>query len=247
MTKQFEVFDAQVEKARERLDRLAKEARTTPAPPRLLDEAVEELSNALAELHAAGLELHRQNDELVSAQTETDTERRRYQDLFDFAPDGYLTTDPYGVILEANRAAAILLGMSAGRLVRKPFATCVAQEERKRFRTLIDQGKPAHARQSPAAVGMLHLTLAPGHAASASPAVPRACAPGATLSFFIPSLYKNSQCIFHVCAGGTPPCRPTPAALAAQPHYRLSKSSGCLTRTLAASRLIDRHRVPYTR
>jgi hypothetical protein len=40
-------------------------------------------------------------------------ERNRYFDLFDLAPDAYLVTDPYGIIMEANAAAAALLGASA--------------------------------------------------------------------------------------------------------------------------------------
>jgi len=37
-----------------------------------------------------------------------EAERQRYQDLFEFAPDGYLVTDAQGMI-QANRAAAKLL------------------------------------------------------------------------------------------------------------------------------------------
>lgn len=38
-------------------------------------------------------------------------EARRYQDLFEFAPCGYVVTDLYTVIQEANEAAANLLNI----------------------------------------------------------------------------------------------------------------------------------------
>jgi two-component system sensor kinase FixL len=46
----------------------------------------------------------------------------RYQELFDFAPDGYVVTDSYGVIEEANQAAAYLLGARKAFLAGKPLA-----------------------------------------------------------------------------------------------------------------------------
>ncbi|RPI30261.1 MAG: PAS domain S-box protein, partial [Chloroflexota bacterium] len=47
---------------------------------------------------------------LQVAQTIIETEKQRYHDLFDFAPDAYLVTDVYGKIIEANHAAEELLG-----------------------------------------------------------------------------------------------------------------------------------------
>lgn len=61
-------------------------------------------------------------------------ELRRYRDLFDFAPDGYLVTDPDGVIQEANRAAASLLHRSQKFLAAKPLAVFVAKEDGRAFR-----------------------------------------------------------------------------------------------------------------
>ena len=68
------------------------------------------LSRSLEELRAAKEELLRQHNRLLAAHLELDTERGRYRDLFDFAPDGYLVTDLAGRIEEANRAAEILIG-----------------------------------------------------------------------------------------------------------------------------------------
>ena len=70
-----------------------------------LAQAGEELNVALKTLQAAEEELRRQNRALELAGQKAEAERRRYQDLFQFAPDGYLVTDLDGTIHEANRAA----------------------------------------------------------------------------------------------------------------------------------------------
>ena len=63
------------------------------------------------------------------------SEQARYQELFEFAPVGYLVSDSAGMILEANRAAADLLGVAAPKLiVGKPIAVFVPIENRKQFR-----------------------------------------------------------------------------------------------------------------
>jgi PAS domain-containing protein len=71
----------------------------------------EQRAAALEELHVALEELHHQNRELVVAWEAVEEERRRYQGLFECAPDGYLVTDVHGIIREANRAAARLLNV----------------------------------------------------------------------------------------------------------------------------------------
>jgi PAS domain S-box-containing protein len=61
-------------------------------------------------------------------------ERDRYFDLFDLAPEPYLMTDPYGIIMEANAAAAALLGTSATSLRGRPFDLFIPLEQRGVFR-----------------------------------------------------------------------------------------------------------------
>jgi PAS domain S-box-containing protein len=57
---------------------------------------------------------------------------QRYAELFEFAPDAYVVTDPYGSITEANRAAIELL--RAGILPGKPLAVFVPLDQRRVFR-----------------------------------------------------------------------------------------------------------------
>lgn len=86
-----------------------------------------ELQNALEEISVAEEELRIQNEELERLRHLAEQERRRYQDLFDFAPDGYLVTDICGLIQEANQAIANLLGRQRTRLIGKPFAVYIDQ------------------------------------------------------------------------------------------------------------------------
>jgi PAS domain S-box-containing protein len=68
-----------------------------------------ELIDSLERLRIHEEELRVQNEELEIAQAEMLKEHQRYLDLFEFAPDGYLVTDPDGVIQEANKIASELL------------------------------------------------------------------------------------------------------------------------------------------
>src|SRR5689334_2001228 len=83
----------------------------------LLSEALEELQAVLEELQASEAELHHQNEALVNTRQAVESERQRYRELFEFAPDGYLVTDANGRILEANNAIAALLNVSQEFLV----------------------------------------------------------------------------------------------------------------------------------
>lgn len=98
----------------------------------MLTIALEELNTALEELQVAEAELHQQNRELVVARNTVEVERQRYQDLFEFAPDGYLVTDVAGTIREANYAAARMLNVER-LLIGKPLTTCMAETARQGY------------------------------------------------------------------------------------------------------------------
>lgn len=105
----------------------------------LLMEATQELQIAMEELHVAHTELLQQNQELLMIREAVQAERLRYQELFEFAPDGYLVTDVNGTIQEANRAAAMMLNIESRFLVGKPLSVFIAQPERQRFSALLIQ------------------------------------------------------------------------------------------------------------
>lgn len=99
-----------------------------------LEVTVAELRSALEELSVASEALDAQQTELAATREQVEAERRRYQDLFTLAPVAQLLTDPYGIVREANVAAAELLGVRARFLVGKALALYVTAEDRREFR-----------------------------------------------------------------------------------------------------------------
>ena len=133
-------FAQEFQAARQKLARLQQDAYLPPkAPGELLTEALAELTLTFEELHVAIEELHSQHEELKASYQALATERRRYQELFEFAPDSYLVTDPNGIIQEANQSAENLLNVSQLFLVGKPLTVFVAPAERKPFLTQLTQ------------------------------------------------------------------------------------------------------------
>ena len=110
-----------------------------PLEPQLVLQCLEELSTALEELYIAEEEVRLQNEELIVARQAIEAERQRYRELFEFAPDGYLVTDIYGVIQEANRVASQLLNIEQRFLIGKPLINAVPEEYRRAFRAMLIQ------------------------------------------------------------------------------------------------------------
>ncbi len=133
-------FTQQVEKVRQRSETLKQSFGQSPLlEQNLLAQTIEELGNALEELHVAEEELRLQNEQLVLAHGLVEQERRRYQELFDFAPDAYLVTDNNSKIVEANCAAANLLKVPQNLLQGKLLINFIPLEERHAFRFLLLQ------------------------------------------------------------------------------------------------------------
>ncbi|RJP75260.1 MAG: PAS domain S-box protein [Candidatus Zixiibacteriota bacterium] len=131
------------------LERVARWRSTGEAKPSdaaaLVPQLTDELATLMEELHTAGETLSQQNEELAGAHVYLEEERRRYQELFDLAPDGYLVTDAQGVILEANQAAARLLRVPPDFLGGKSLSLYLGRGSRKDFQDLIaqaSQGEP---------------------------------------------------------------------------------------------------------
>lgn len=122
----------------------------------------QELQQTLKELQLVEEELRQHNEELAIAREIAELERQRYQDLFEFAPYGYLVSDAKGVIKEANHAAASLLCLPQNALVGKLLVVFIAESDREHFTTQLQtlqeidewevQLQPPHGSSFPASL-----------------------------------------------------------------------------------------------
>jgi signal transduction histidine kinase len=74
-----------------------------------------------------------QNEALRHSQIELAVARDRYFDLYDFAPVGYLTLSPDGMITEINLTGVKLLGKERKTLLQKRFTALVIPRDRDRW------------------------------------------------------------------------------------------------------------------
>ncbi|MFZ6030127.1 MAG: PAS domain S-box protein [Chloroflexota bacterium] len=119
---------------RQRLETFAARARGLPADAvRLVDEILASYAFAVENLQVVAEEMYEQNEALQAARQEAEMQRQRYQNLFEFAPDGYLVTDLAGIVLDANRSAQKMLDASKAEVVGRPLVLYVRRSERERF------------------------------------------------------------------------------------------------------------------
>jgi PAS domain S-box-containing protein len=136
-------FDRQIEVAQKRLQDLLQQVDQAGTDRQeLVSAATQELSNSLEELHVVQEELRQQNEELQATREQLEAERQRYQELFAFAPDGYLVTDAQGMIQEANQVASELLGVEQDRLAGKALSLFMAEGEQAELYSLINHLRP---------------------------------------------------------------------------------------------------------
>lgn len=125
-----QIFTRQVQEAEGRLFGLLQQTEIEPSTAQLvLETTFTELSTAFEELNVAVEELNAQEQELLSSQQLIESERQRYRDLFEFAPDSYLVTDERGTIQEANRTAAELFNSDQSFMRGLPLSVFVVKED----------------------------------------------------------------------------------------------------------------------
>ncbi|WP_375434337.1 PAS domain S-box protein [uncultured Hymenobacter sp.] len=130
------------------------------------DQTPDVMQRLIQELQTHQIELEMQYEELLLAQTEAETARAAYVDLYDFAPIGYLTLDANGIIQQLNLSAAQLLGVERQYLVRKRLETFMAEWERVVFgrflKTLLatDERQTCELRFARANKGIIYVQLA---------------------------------------------------------------------------------------
>jgi PAS domain S-box-containing protein len=133
-------IEQQIERVQQRLDVLRQSAKDASIPSQgLLAEAIAELGTTLEELQVTTEELSEQNTELLATRQDLETERQRYQALFELAPDAYLVTDAKGVIQEVNCTSEVLFHLHRDLLVGKPLIVFAPPAERTFLRTKLAQ------------------------------------------------------------------------------------------------------------
>ena len=117
--------------AQEKFNQLRRQAEGLMQGKKLIPPAVgaEDPMKLIHELQTYQIELELQNEELHAAHEALETSRARYFDLYDFAPVGYITLSEKGLILEANLAAAALLGETRNELIKRRFSDFILKED----------------------------------------------------------------------------------------------------------------------
>lgn len=81
------------------------------------------------ELEVHQVELEMQNEELRETQLRLEEAYDQYEDLFDFAPVGYLLLDEEGIVKNINLAACIRLGTERDEIMERPFSAYLSSSE----------------------------------------------------------------------------------------------------------------------
>jgi two-component system, chemotaxis family, sensor kinase Cph1 len=100
------------------------------------------------ELSVHQIELKIQNEELKVAQTNLEDSRRKYFDLYNFAPIGYFTLNKDGIIVDANLAGAELLGVERLNLYNTAFIQYITQDNLSQFHQYMMKVQDTDIKQS---------------------------------------------------------------------------------------------------
>jgi PAS domain S-box-containing protein len=111
------------------------------------DEGLSHLQGVLEDLEQAGVELEAHHEKLEETQTRVEHERRRYQEMFHFAPACYMQTDLQDNITDVNLAASRILRIEQQRLLGRSLINFIPTAERKAFRVqlaVVHDGQELH-------------------------------------------------------------------------------------------------------
>lgn len=110
----------------------------------LSDLSLEEAQHLIYELQMHQIETELQNKELLKAnkelfniQEQLENARKKYADLYDFAPIGYCTLNKKGQILDANLTAAEQFGVKKTDLINTRVDNYIVQEDQDKFSSFL--------------------------------------------------------------------------------------------------------------
>ena len=110
----------------EQLRKKAQELLLLRQQPDLASETSGDVLDIMHELSIHQAELEIQNEELIRAQQVISELHREYEDLYEFAPCGYVTLTSKGIISRINLAGANLLGRTRQSLLHSGFSQFIA-------------------------------------------------------------------------------------------------------------------------
>jgi len=93
------------------------------------DEYTMDIKHLVHELQVHQIELEMQNDELRKVQQEIEESRKKYFDLYNFAPVGYFTFNKDGRILEANLQASHMFGIDRSFLLNSNVYSHIVNDD----------------------------------------------------------------------------------------------------------------------
>ncbi|WP_167852220.1 sensor histidine kinase [Hymenobacter elongatus] len=100
------------------------------------------------DLQVHQIELEMQYEELMLAQTELESLRAQYVDLYDFAPVGYFSLNAHGIIGQLNLRGSQQLGSVRQRLLGQRFDLFIVPEYRLNFQPFISRVLSGEQRQT---------------------------------------------------------------------------------------------------
>ena len=102
-----------------------------------LPETTALLMTTIEELKVAEEELMQQNEELLRSREQVETVSQHFRELFELAPVGFIVTDLWGMVHDANTAACELLRRDRAMVVGKPLSIFFPMDDREEFRTRV--------------------------------------------------------------------------------------------------------------
>jgi signal transduction histidine kinase/CheY-like chemotaxis protein len=102
-------------------------------------ESEAETLSIIRELEIHMIELEMQNEELILAIEKAGLAEKKYTELYDFSPSGYLTLSPKGRITDLNLSTALLLGKQRRALLYSNFGFFVSSDTRAIFNGFLEK------------------------------------------------------------------------------------------------------------
>ncbi len=112
------------------------------------DASESDILNAIHELQVYQIELQMQNEELMLAKIRAELAEKKYTELYESAPSGYLTLSKEGDILELNKSAAAMIHKDRSKLINNRFALFISEETRGIFTQFFDKVLNSHRKEN---------------------------------------------------------------------------------------------------